>query len=90
MAGNTKGGGLKTRVFGGWQPHVGVICRVEIDGDHRPFLPMEITEEWVSGWFFPIPDADDASPELRVRGFSPAQRRAPCYCKFARTRLSQV
>lgn len=93
MAGSTKAGaagGVKARVFAGWAPRVGVICRAEIDGEHRPFLPMDIAEEEVGGWLFPIPDADDASSELRVRGFSPAQRRAPCYCKFARTRLSQV
>lgn len=94
MAGSTRAGaavgGVKARVFTGWAPRVGVICLMKLDTGDRAFLPTDIAEEEVGGWLFPIPDADDASIDLRVRGFSPAQRRAPCYCKFARTRLSQV
>jgi len=88
MAGSTKPT-LKARVFEGkWEPRVGQICRVTLDTGDRPFLPVALDSERVSGWLFPaIPD-DDASTDLRLRGLGPAARRAPCYCTFARTAFS--
>lgn len=90
MAGNTRVGGVRERVFTGWAPRVGVMCLATLDTGARPFLPVALDGEEVGGWLFLNPALDDTSIDLRVRGFSAGDRRAPCYCKFARTRLSQV
>lgn len=82
--------GLKARVFEAYAPKVGVMCLLTLDTGKRPFLPVKLTDGWVSGWLFPIVPDDDASLDLRERGISAAARRAPCYCCVARTALSAL